>query len=331
MDARFFDIALVAKLISLRVLPLILYARRWRRIKFHYFNKYVFVFCKHCRYHFHTVNSEEVVMGELIQRDSEASRAITIQPQDTASRLIEVALTSGADIDKLERLLVMQQTWEAGQARKAFFQALSGFQSNLPPIKKTKEASFPTRTGGHMTYSYASLDDIAEAIRFSLKEYGLSYRFEQRFEPGGFIWVKCIVSHKDGHSEECSMPAMADTSGQKNVIQQIASSITYLRRYTLTGALGIATTDQDLDGAEVDYQGGQQQASEQPAQRSQGAPIQQPEYYPEDSFNKNFPTWKKAIESGRKTKEDVIATVESKALLTEEQIRKINEIEEPKK
>ena len=331
MDTRFFDSCFVGELISLRVLALILYARRWRRIKFHYFNKYVFVFCKRCRYHFHTVNSEEVVMGELIQRDSEASRAITIQPQDTASRLIEVALTSGADIDKLERLLVMQQTWEAGQARKAFFQALSGFQSNLPPIKKTKEASFPTRTGGHMTYSYASLDDIAEAIRFSLKEYGLSYRFEQRFEPGGFIWVKCIVSHKDGHSEECSMPAMADTSGQKNVIQQIASSITYLRRYTLTGALGIATTDQDLDGAEVDSQGGQQQASEQPAQRSQGAPIQQPEYYPEDRFNKNFPTWKKAIESGRKTKKDVIATVESKALLTEEQIRKINEIEEPKK
>ena len=111
MDARFFDSALVGKLISLRVLVLILYARRWRRVKFHYFNKYVFVFCKHCRYHFHTVNSEEVDMGELIQRDSEASRAITIQPQDTASRLLEVALTSGADIDKLERLLVMQQTW----------------------------------------------------------------------------------------------------------------------------------------------------------------------------------------------------------------------------
>jgi hypothetical protein len=270
-------------------------------------------------------------MGELIQRDSEPSRAITIQPQDTASRLIEVALTSGADIDKLERLLVMQQTWEAGQARKAFFQALSGFQSNLPPIKKTKEASFPTRTG-QMTYSYASLDDIAEAIRFSLKEYGLSYRFEQKFEPGGYIWVKCIVSHKDGHSEECSMPAMADTSGQKNIIQQIASSITYLRRYTLTGALGIATTDQDLDGADVGSmaeQPAQQHGDHQP--QPQVNQVHEPEYYPEDSFNKNFPTWKKAIESGRKTKASVIATVESKGLLTSEQITKINSIEEPQK
>lgn len=270
-------------------------------------------------------------MGELIQRDSEPSRAITIQPQDTASRLIEVALTSGADIDKLERLLVMQQTWEAGQARKAFFQALSGFQSNLPPIKKTKTASFPTRTG-HMTYNYASLDDIAEAIRFSLKEYGLSYRFEQKFEQGGCIWVKCIVSHKDGHSEECSMPAMADTSGQKNVIQQIASSITYLRRYTLTGALGIATTDQDLDGAEVEpdpgYQHGYQQES-QPSQPQAAEQQSHPAYYPEANFTKNYPTWKKAVESGVKSKASIIATVESKYLLTTDQITKINALKEP--
>lgn len=41
--------------------------------------------------------------------------------------------------------------------------------------------------------------------------------------------------------------------------------------------------------------------------------------YPEDKFTANLPTWRKAIEAGRKSAEDVIATVESKHTLTDEQ------------
>ena len=49
-------------------------------------------------------------------------------------------------------------------------------------------------------------------------------------------------------SEACSMPGTPDMSGNKNALQQAASAVTYLRRYTLTGALGIATADTDIDG-----------------------------------------------------------------------------------
>lgn len=44
-----------------------------------------------------------------------------------------------------------------------------------------------------------------------------------------------------------------------------------------------------------------------------------PETYPQDDFEKNFPSWEKAILSGKKTAADVVATVERKAPLTEEQ------------
>lgn len=266
-------------------------------------------------------------MGELIERaEPRKSTAVTAQ-QDTAARLIEVALQSNADIEKLERLLVLQQKWQAEQARMAFFDALSGFQSNLPPIKKMKKASFPTRNGGRMEYSYASLDDVAEAIRPLLAQYGLAYRFEQKFDVGGMVWVKCILSHSAGHSEECSMPAFADDSGQKSAIQQVASTITYLRRYTLTGVLGIATTDQDLDGADA----GDNQNSEQQKQEQQPQQPPQENYYPDAQFNKHFPKWKEAIESGVKTRAAVIATVESKYLLTGEQMKQLNNVKEPTK
>lgn len=41
--------------------------------------------------------------------------------------------------------------------------------------------------------------------------------------------------------------------------------------------------------------------------------------YPDDKFAANLPTWRKAIEAGRKSAEDVIATVESKHTLSDEQ------------
>ena len=44
------------------------------------------------------------------------------------------------------------------------------------------------------------------------------------------------------------MSASADTSGSKNSIQAIGSTVSYLERYTLYAILGLASADQDDDG-----------------------------------------------------------------------------------
>lgn len=46
--------------------------------------------------------------------------------------------------------------------------------------------------------------------------------------------------------------------------------------------------------------------------------------YSDADFEKNLPTWRKLIESGRKSAGDIIFTVSSKATMTEEQIAMIN-------
>ena len=43
------------------------------------------------------------------------------------------------------------------------------------------------------------------------------------------------------------MSAPADTSSQKNSIQAIASTVTYLQRYTANALLGLAAVDMDTD------------------------------------------------------------------------------------
>lgn len=152
--------------------------------------------------------------------------------------LLERALDSGADLEKLEKLMDLQDRWNADQARNLFSKALADFQALLGPIIK--------RRSGH-NCKYADLDDIAQEIRPILDKFGLSYQFKQT-QDNNFVTVTCIVRHKSGHTETNSLAAPNDTSGGKNAIQSIASTVTYLRRYTLTGALGITTGTDDNDG-----------------------------------------------------------------------------------
>ena len=175
---------------------------------------------------------------------SEQALAVTEETGEliplTPDNYIAMAIEKGTDLDQLERLMNLKERYDAGEAKKAFFEAMGEFQSIVPTLKKTSKVEF-----GQTNYSFASLGAIAEQIRESLKLCGLSYRFEQNHESG--IEVSCIVTHVAGHSESTSMKAPADDSGKKNSIQGIGSTVTYLQRYTLISALGLTTADQDID------------------------------------------------------------------------------------
>ena len=155
-----------------------------------------------------------------------------------AQKLIEMAISSNADIDKLERLMAMQDAWEKKNAERDFLDAMSRFQAKCPDIKKAKK--------GH-NYMYAPLSDIVAQVRELVAECGLSYRFEQQQE-NGCVSITCIVSHVSGHSSKTTLTSPPDTSGSKNAIQAIGSTVQYLMRYTFIGALGITTADEDMDG-----------------------------------------------------------------------------------
>ena len=171
---------------------------------------------------------------------------VSLQPSDPAN-LLQIAVQQNFDLDKLQRLIDMQNQWEQKQAKKSFLAALSKFQTLVPVLKKAKTANVKMNSGGTFSYKYADLGSITQAIKKPLNECGLSYRWEF-FEENGKMKVTCFVSHIDGHTETTTMEAKADSSGAKNDIQQKGSTHTYLQRYTLIGALGLATADEDNDG-----------------------------------------------------------------------------------
>lgn len=171
-----------------------------------------------------------------------------IELKGTPSELIVQAVQGGADLDKLKGLLELQERWEANQARKAFHVAMSEFKSNPIEIEKNRTVGYDSSKGGKVGYKHASLDNIVRTVTKALSKHGLSssWRTDQSME--GKISVTCKITHILGHSEETTLSAQADTSGSKNSIQAIGSTISYLQRYSILAVLGLATSDMDDDG-----------------------------------------------------------------------------------
>lgn len=164
----------------------------------------------------------------------------------TIANLIErVATNPNASIETLERLLNMQERVQATRAEVAFNAALAEMQPKLPVI----EERGAIKNGQKVVQStYALWEDINEAIRPVLAEYGfaLTFRVERS---DGMVSVTGVLSHRDGHKTETTLPLPVDSSGSKNAVQAIGSSTSYGQRYTAKLLLNLTSRGEDDDGA----------------------------------------------------------------------------------
>lgn len=177
-------------------------------------------------------------------------REMVIAPGSSPAEMIRLAVSGGADLDKLEKLLAIQERWEANEAKKAYHESMAEFKKSPPRIEKDKAVGYDSKQGGRVGYTHATLANIVEKITAALSEHGLSVGW--RTQQNGKICVTCRITHVKGHSEETTLSADADTSGSKNSIQAIGSTISYLERYSLMALLGLAAHDQDDDGKAAD-------------------------------------------------------------------------------
>lgn len=167
------------------------------------------------------------------------------KPEDSMTAIVKRAILDPAfDADKLKVLLDVQMQWEANESRKQFERAFEQFKRHLPEIFKTKDVQ-----AGQMHYSHAELDKITPIITESLLAVGIVHQWRTGINPnGGGLLVTCVLKGH-GHTEDAAtLPGPPDTSGGKNSVQAIGSTKTYLERYTLLAACGIAAKGMDDDG-----------------------------------------------------------------------------------
>jgi hypothetical protein len=146
--------------------------------------------------------------------------------------------------------VALQERVSDRNARAEFFEALANFQDKVPTVHKGRTASIATKAGGKYSYTYASLDSIAKAIRETLRAHGLSYAWTVEEAGAGMLSVVCVLRHTGGHEERSAFPVPVDTAAAMSGAQKHGAALTYGKRQSLTSVLGLTTTDDDTDAAE---------------------------------------------------------------------------------
>lgn len=177
---------------------------------------------------------------EIIQAPTTAvSDAATIM-----SIIAMAAMDKDMDVAKLEKLMDLQERILNRNAAQAFSAAFSKMQSELPEIEKKGQIMVKDE----LRSRYGLFEDINEAVKPILKDYGfaISFRIQQ---DATTIKVTGVLRHEQGHFEETDIILPTDSSGSKNAVQAIGSSVSYGKRYTMCALLNITTRGEDDNGA----------------------------------------------------------------------------------
>lgn len=173
------------------------------------------------------------------------------EPTSSANALIQVieraASNPNIDVEKMERLLAMQERILDRNAEVAFNEAMRAAQEEMPKVLRNKR-------NDQTNSNYADLEKVNEIIVPVYVHHGFSLSFGTADTPTpGHIRITCLVSHVAGHSRPyfCDMPLdIAGIKGNQNKTPTHAhgSTMSYGRRYLTLLIFNITLTNEDNDG-----------------------------------------------------------------------------------
>jgi len=169
---------------------------------------------------------------------------LQVSQSKAPAELIAAAMAAGTDLDKLEKLLSLQERWEAGQAKKQYAEAFALVQAKVMSVVKTKL--------NPQTHSkYADLSDVIESVQPLYTDAGFSITFDEGdTDKPETARIIAHVLHRSGHKETYHYDVPLDGTGIKGnanmtKIHGKASSTTYGRRYLMCMIWNIPTADND--------------------------------------------------------------------------------------
>lgn len=188
---------------------------------------------------------ETVEILELEEVPSKPANTSLSVPDSSPAGMMLSALQQGANPDQIERMMALQERWDATEARKAYNVAFAAFKAEAVHIVKNRRVENGPLAGK----SYAELHAVVDALTPALSQHGLSASWKLTKDEKDWMEVTCYLRHSAGHEESASMGGPPDAGGAKNAIQARASTKSYLERYTLKAICGVAEGGDDNDGA----------------------------------------------------------------------------------
>lgn len=168
---------------------------------------------------------------------NDPSLPVPVEP--TPLVLIQQALEAKYNPADLKDLFELQRMHAADLAERAYADAITGFQSECPPIRKNAANS-------HSGKRYADYEGIMRAITPLLRKYRIVVTFDTA-DDGARMMTTCRV--RVGTVEKLTTITLPLDAASKmmNATQAGGAAMSYGRRYALTAALNIVVTDEDTD------------------------------------------------------------------------------------
>lgn len=161
-------------------------------------------------------------------------------------RMIDkLAAKPDVDLMRVEQMFDLYERAQAHEARLQFDASLSDMQPNLPVIEARGRIK---NNAGKTQSNYARWEDCVEKINPIVSRYGFALSFNTTNVESNQVTVTCTLSHQSGHRESTSLTLPFDSSGSKNTVQSIGSSLSYGKRYTAFALLNIVSRGEDDDG-----------------------------------------------------------------------------------
>lgn len=190
------------------------------------------------------MNNLQTVEQIIDERDAEKTGNAIGLAGGILNVIAKAAADPKTDVDKLERLLAMQERVLDREAEQAFNAALRAAQDEIHPIVKN-------RKNDSTKSSYADLEAVSDAIDPVFRKHGFSQSFGTADCPlEGHYRVTCRLSHTGGHHRDYQADVPADTVGlkgnqNKTATHGFGSALSYGRRYLKLLIADVATTDDD--------------------------------------------------------------------------------------
>jgi len=210
----------------------------------------------------------EIYDKRLNLPEEQKPNIVSESPKSMAD-VILLALQRNIPATVLDNLMKLAERAEQQNAKRDFFAAMARFKTICPPIPKDKFNAQFKSVANPKGSPYTSIGKLLEIVGPPMGECGLSIdHTNPDFSNGDRISLSCRVSHSSGHSEIVTVPMplssapVGKVSGERarTPIQDIKTTITYLRSVTTELALGLSGTeassvddDGNLTGQAIEY------------------------------------------------------------------------------
>lgn len=164
----------------------------------------------------------------------------------TPLSLIAAAIDKNLDTDKLEKLMLLQERWQANEAKKAWSEAMAACQAEIPAVLKNSHNS-------QTDSDYASFDSLNEVIKPIYTAHGFSLTFDEDApaDKGTMYYIDC--AHAAGHVERRKLFLANDGIGVKGsqfmtAVHGKISSGSYAQRILAKRMFNLSERGEDKDG-----------------------------------------------------------------------------------